>query len=103
MMESLECGFCLSKIVNRKSYRKVNSEEFSCALKTIGLEQSTINIVCTNCFNRLYKLKIFDNDVKDKIVKLIHGKEALVQTLRDMPGVKRSSSITPTQSGLHLK
>jgi len=99
----MECGFCDSKIVNKKHYRKLKSEDFSCVLKTIGLEQSRIDIVCINCFRSLYKLKSFDNDVKDRIVKLIHGKEAMVQKLRDMPGVKRSSSITPTQSGLHIK
>ena len=52
----MECGFCLSNIVNKNAYRRVNSEEFSCVLKTIGLVQSTIDIVCFNCFNRLNNL-----------------------------------------------
>ena len=26
----MECDFCLSEIVNKRSYQKVNSEEFTC-------------------------------------------------------------------------
>ena len=62
------CDACKTEILNKKSYRKVNTPEFLKSFNQIGI--NPLDIVCYPCFNKLNKFKNFENDRKIKVEKL---------------------------------
>jgi hypothetical protein len=85
------CSICGSS-AKEKCYRSLSSKtsvsQFEYCLKVLNIE-GIDGIACNLCVNKLNRINKLNNDLNDKLRVIREQRDALINTLKEAPGVKK--------------
>lgn len=90
MSDDKTCRLCTKNILDKKSYRSLNSyvsrEQFVTVLQSFNIRAE--GLVCMPCFNKLNRLSNLEDDINKKLEVMITEGQKLATEIQSMPGVE---------------